>query len=91
MEKDRGINNLKLQKVLYYIQEAFLNKKGKECFEDRIKMWQYGPAVPSVNNIFLAAGSSPLKIFSLTTDGFSDIKNEDIDKDVWEMVKKFIK
>lgn len=43
-----GITNLKLQKLLYYSQGAFLAIKDKKLFKDNIVAWQYGPVVPSV-------------------------------------------
>ena len=50
--KDHGehISNLKLQKILYYIQAAFLCEKGKGCFSDPIMCWRHGPVVQSVYN-----------------------------------------
>ena len=49
-EHDYGISNLKLQKVLYFIQAYFLiNKKDHTpCFNERIEAWDFGPVVPSV-------------------------------------------
>ncbi len=32
IEKDNPVSNLKLQKLLYYIQDAFLVEKGEPCF-----------------------------------------------------------
>jgi uncharacterized phage-associated protein len=43
-----GITNLKLQKLLYYSQGAFLAINKKILFDDNIIAWQYGPVVPSV-------------------------------------------
>lgn len=44
----KPISNLHLQKILYYVQEAFLIKKGKPCFFDEIQAWKFGPVVPRV-------------------------------------------
>lgn len=38
-----SITNLKLQKLLYYIQAAFLVEKRERCFEERILAWEFGP------------------------------------------------
>lgn len=43
-----GITNLKLQKLLYFVQAYFLIKKGCLCFRDNIEAWNFGPVVPSV-------------------------------------------
>lgn len=43
---DNGISNLKLQKVLYFIQAYFLVVTGKPCFKEDIEAWNFGPVVP---------------------------------------------
>lgn len=48
IELSSPISNLKLQKLLYYIQGAFLIEKGKVAFEDKILAWKYGPVVEDV-------------------------------------------
>ena len=47
-EHDYGISNLKLQKVLYFIQAYFLTKKKDHtpCFDEKIEAWDFGPVVP---------------------------------------------
>lgn len=39
------ISNLKLQKMLYYLQGFFIAVFDKKLFEERIEAWQYGPVV----------------------------------------------
>ena len=50
----RGIlmSNLKLQKLLYYVQGFHLTKRGGEAFFDAIKAWPHGPVVPVVYHRF---------------------------------------
>ena len=43
---DYGISNLKLQKLLYFVQAYFLIQKGHPCFKDKIEAWDFGPVVP---------------------------------------------
>ena len=38
-EKEYNISNLKLQKLLYYIQAYFLVKKKRPCFDEDIEAW----------------------------------------------------
>lgn len=45
-KKDYGISNLKLQKVLYFVQAYFLIQTGHPCFKDKIEAWNFGPVVP---------------------------------------------
>ena len=40
------VSNLKLQKLLYYVQAALLVETGKKkCFESKIVAWEFGPVV----------------------------------------------
>lgn len=38
-----GISNLKLQKLLYFVQAYFLATKKEKCFPERIVAWDIGP------------------------------------------------
>lgn len=42
------ISNLKLQKILYFVQAEFLVSKDEPCFDDVIEAWDFGPVVESV-------------------------------------------
>ena len=42
------ISNLKLQKVLYFIQAEFLVVQNMPCFAEQIEAWDFGPVVPVV-------------------------------------------
>ncbi len=41
--EDDQITNLKLNKLLYYAQGAFLARTGKPLFENNMEAWTYGP------------------------------------------------
>lgn len=43
-----SMSNLKLQKILYYIQAAFLVKENRECFKAVIIAGEFGPVIPEV-------------------------------------------
>lgn len=51
------VTNLKLQKMLYYIQGFALVRLGHELFRDYIEAWTYGPVVPTVYETFKEWGS----------------------------------
>lgn len=53
------ISNLQLQKILYYIQKAFL-QNGSQAFADDIEAWQFGPVVPNVYYYFCGYGAMPI-------------------------------
>lgn len=55
-EKGAPISNLKLQKILYYIQAKFLVEKGERCFNEDIVNWTYGPVVEKAYNEFRQFG-----------------------------------
>ena len=59
-EKDYDLSNLKLQKLLYFIQAYYLSKTdAKEpCFKDKIEAWDFGPVVPVVYHEFKKFGST---------------------------------
>ncbi|MGL4571967.1 MAG: Panacea domain-containing protein [Clostridium sp.] len=51
-EKQFKITNLKLQKLLYYVQGAFLLEKNDVCFDGRIENWRHGPVINEVYQNF---------------------------------------
>lgn len=55
------ITNLKLQKLLYYIQGAHLKKFGWVLFHDVIEAWDYGPVVRSVYIHYCGYGALNLR------------------------------
>lgn len=56
------ISNLKLQKILYYMQGFHLACFGTPLFEDDIEAWMYGPVVPSVYDLYKANGSNDIPL-----------------------------
>lgn len=50
------VSNLKLQKILYFIQLEFLTEKNAPCFNDNIEAWGFGPVVPTVYKEFKKYG-----------------------------------
>lgn len=58
----RSVSNLRLQKLLYYIQAQFLVSKGEECFADRIEAWDFGPVIPNVYHVFKFFGSLEIPV-----------------------------
>lgn len=58
-EEKKPISNLKLQKLLYFVQAKFLiNLDGEACFSDEIEAWAFGPVVPNVYHEFKKYGAS---------------------------------
>lgn len=42
------MTNMRLQKLLYYVQGWSLARRGEPAFTDRLEAWEHGPVVPSL-------------------------------------------
>lgn len=51
------VTNLRIQKLLYFIQAAFLEELGQLCFRARMEAWHYGPVIPDVYRRYKGYGS----------------------------------
>ena len=57
------ITNLKLQKLLYYVQGLHLAiHNGEPLFEEEIEAWAYGPVIPAVYHHFKEYGSAGIDV-----------------------------
>lgn len=56
-EKEYGVSNLKLQKLLYFTQAYFLMTKKEACFYEKIEAWDLGPVVPVAYREYKQFGS----------------------------------
>lgn len=74
--QDYGISNLKLQKILYFIQAFFLVSTPEQCFEEKIEAWDFGPVVPEAYREYKQYGSGDIPSISYI------IKFDD--EDIWE-------
>lgn len=61
IENQKPVTNLKLQKVLYYIQAAFLVEKNGICFKEEIQHWRHGPVIPKVYSEYKAYTDQSIK------------------------------
>lgn len=58
-----GISNLKLQKLLYYAQSAFLALKNIPLFSNDIVAWDHGPVVEEIYHKYKNYGSQDINEF----------------------------
>lgn len=58
--KGYSISNLKLQKLLYFVQAQFLVTYGFPAFDEEIEAWDFGPVVPEAYHYFKMWGSSEI-------------------------------
>lgn len=94
-EKNYGISNLKLQKVLYFIQAYFLIREKVPCFSEEIEAWAFGPVVPEVYEEFERSGSCNIpyiKTYRIFRNGdlFSSERYEFDDSIIPDAVKREI-
>ncbi|OAV70178.1 putative phage-associated protein [Bacteroidales bacterium Barb6XT] len=83
------ISNLKLQKMLYYMQGFHLAFFDKPLFKEDIVAWQYGPVVPNVYRAFSAFGTSPLSVPDHTEIIQLGKKEENMFRSVTEIYGQF--
>lgn len=76
--KDYDLSNLKLQKILYFIQAYYVSKTDTKepCFNEKIEAWDFGPVVPRAYHEYKKYGST--NIPPITTYIRID------DKDFWQ-------
>ena len=61
-DNNREVSNLRLQKLLYFVQAKVLVKTGSPCFDDDIEAWDYGPVVPVVYHKYKIFGSLDIRL-----------------------------
>ncbi len=61
--QNRPISNLKLQKILYFVQAEFLVTRNQACFSENIEAWDFGPVVPEVYQKYKIFGSANIPVF----------------------------
>jgi uncharacterized phage-associated protein len=59
-ENSPPVDQMKLQKLVYYAHAWHLAIKGKELFEDDIEAWPWGPVVRNLYIEFKEFGSKPI-------------------------------
>ena len=79
-ENEMIVSNLKLQKILYFIQMQFLiNDPERPCFDDDIEAWAFGPVVPEVYREFKRYGSlsiPPVEYYYDTSNGIWNLEKK---------------
>jgi uncharacterized phage-associated protein len=66
------ISNLKLQKLLYYAQGAYLAIKGTPLFDDPIVAWKHGPVVETVYHEYKSFASGGIECDDCDLPVFDD-------------------
>lgn len=71
-DKDYIISNLKLQKILYFIQAYFLINKNNACFKEIIEAWDFGPVIPKAYSEYKQYGGGHIPSISSYIEMDSD-------------------
>jgi uncharacterized phage-associated protein len=79
LEEDDPITNLKLQKLLYYVQGFHLALFNSPLFSENIVAWQYGPVVPEIYRKYKQYSRNPL-------ESSEDFNPESIDNDIRDLI-----
>lgn len=84
VQEDCGdvMTNLKLQKLLYYMQGFHLAVFGKPLFIAEIEAWMYGPVVPEIYENYKPYGCSPL----YNDDQYKPIEMTPEEEDLFDQV-----
>ena len=62
------ITNLRLQKILYYVQGYYLRFLDYPAFDSQIQKWQYGPVVPEAYYDYCSFGRNDIVITSISNN-----------------------
>lgn len=99
-EKQEGsITHLKLQKLLYFVQDAYFKEYGELLFDTPMHAWNYGPVEIGLYKLFSLYKDHPIptdNVYQISTDALNDKQIEIIKKTVdelaneapWDLVKK---
>lgn len=60
IQKNKYVNNIHLQKSLFFLQAYFLLDRGEPLFEDEVEMWRLGPVVVDVYDEYKLYGSTDI-------------------------------
>jgi uncharacterized phage-associated protein len=60
LHKGLHIDNIQLQKILYYTQGTFIVHQNRKLFQDKIMKWKLGPVIPEIHKEYAIFGSGPI-------------------------------
>lgn len=79
---EENLTNMKLQKILYYLQGYHLAIYDEELFEDEIEAWKYGPVVSQEYHTYKVYGNNPIVVpeYNTSFDYLDELKKKFINK-----------
>lgn len=91
-----GVSNIRLQKLLYFVQAQFIMDLNIAAFKEEMEAWSFGPVIPEIyrkykifgrDNIILNAKNDIKKYLF----GFNNELNEEILKEDMNIINKALK
>ena len=101
LEKDPGLTQMKLHKLLYYAHGWHLGFRKQPLLDEMVEAWEYGPVVPSIYHEFKDVGATGINRLATAFDPHSmaydfiptvnpaDRTTLALLERVWEVYKKF--
>ena len=89
IEHGDSISNLKLQKMLYYMQGFHIAHFNEPLFDDDIVAWQYGPVVPIVYSSFKKFGRGEISLSLDVNIPTMSLEEELLFDEVYEVYGQF--
>ena len=95
-KENKSITNLKLQKVMFFLQGYCLKYYGGPIIDGNFSKWKYGPVEKVVYDSLKNLGSAPIEdkiaYYSILKDKIvvDEINPDDFDDDALREIKKFI-
>lgn len=77
--KNKYMTNLKLQKIMYYIEGYYLAKYDHSLYPALIEGWMFGPTLPSIYYEYAQNGAEPIRLSEEKVDEAYDIFESSID------------
>lgn len=85
--EDDHISNLKLNKLLYYANGAFLSRTGRPLFPEQFEAWQLGPVIPAVYRKYRQHDRNPIPWDGEDVD-ISRFAKDELDA-IFDVVREF--
>lgn len=89
-----GVSNLRLQKLLYFVQVEFIKEAGYAAFKEEIEAWSFGPVVPEIYRKYKIFGRE--NIILNTSRGldflldFDDVQKEEISENDKKIINRVL-
>lgn len=83
------VNNLRLQKLLYFVQAEFMVSKNSPCFLDKIEAWAWGPVVPSVHQKYKVFSASSIPVARKVCSSHIDKKDRELINGIVEQCNQY--